>query len=420
MLDTRRGLVLGFFGSREGVGGVLREITVVEQRYQAVLAVVEDGMPITAAAAKAGVSRQTLHVWLNRYAEGGLAGLADRSHRPLSCPHQMDPVTETRLVAIRQLHPGWGPDRLRYRLAREGVEPVPSRAAVARALVRLGLVDPARRRRRRRQYRRWERGRPMELWQMDVMGGVLLAGGVEVKAVTGIDDHSRFAVAVGLVPRASSRPVCGVLAAALQRHGVPEAILTDNGKVFTGRHSGRPMETLFDKICRTNGIEHLLTAVRSPTTTGKIERFHGTLRRECLRDQVFPTLSAAQRAIDAWVLEYNTDRPHQALGRARPVERFAAADRDLVGTDALGLDLSVLRAHRQDEDWVSRRAAANGVVCVNYQQVSVGKHRAGEVIDVRVTDRLLELWSGNELITTAARTSEGSVRKRRASRPGPS
>ena len=66
-------------------------------------------------------------------------------------------------------------------------------------------------------------------------------------------------------------------------------MLTDNGKVFTGKYASRPIEVLFDRICRENGIEHLLTRVRSPTTTGKIERFHGTLRRECLAAGCSPT-----------------------------------------------------------------------------------------------------------------------------------
>ena len=129
---------------------MLRELSVAEQRYQAVLAVIEDGVPITEVAAKVGVSRQTLHSWLSRYAGGGLEALADRSHRPRSCPHQMDPAVEVRLVELRGLHPGWGPDRLLYRLDREGFDPLPSRAAIGRALARLGLVRPGRRRSRRR------------------------------------------------------------------------------------------------------------------------------------------------------------------------------------------------------------------------------------------------------------------------------
>ena len=79
-----------------------------------------------------------------------------------------------------------------WQLEREGVEPLPGRSSVYRALVRHGLIEPQKRRRRREDYRRWERGRAMELWQMDVMGRVHLADGTEVKVVTGIDDHSRF------------------------------------------------------------------------------------------------------------------------------------------------------------------------------------------------------------------------------------
>jgi transposase InsO family protein len=396
------------------VGVVLRELSVVEQRYQAVLAVVEDRLAVTDVAEKVGVSRQTLHGWLRRYAEEGLAGLADRSHRPRSCPHQMDPAVEVRLVELRQAHPRWGPDRLLFRLAREGgAERLPSRAAVGRALARLGLVAEADRRRRKRAYRRWERGRPMELWQFDVMGGIPLEDGTEVKAVTGIDDHSRFCVAVGLVSRATSRPVCGVFARALQAYGAPTQVLTDNGKVFTGKYASRPIEVLFDRICRENGIEHLLTKVRSPTTTGKIERFHGTLRRECLQGRVFADRAAAQAVIDAWIVEYNTDRPHQSIGRCTPAERFAAGQPD-PGPE---LDLTAMTGRRDGPDWVTRRVASNGIVCVAWQQVSVGKHRRGELVDVHVTDRLLEFWAANELLRTVIRESKGDVRKKRAARP---
>ena len=94
---------------------------------------------------------------------------------------------------------------------------------------------------------------------------------------------------------------------------------------------------LFDKICRKNGITHRLTAPASPTTTGKIERFHLTLRRELLNDHAhFTSVPAAQAAIDAWVNEYNSDRPHQALDGHTPItpaDRFApvpAARQDLL------------------------------------------------------------------------------------------
>ena len=206
---------------------MLRELRVAEQRYRAVLEVL-DGATVSGVARRFGVSRQTVHGWLRRYAaDGGVVNLEDRSSRPWSCPHQIPAVLEARVLSIRDAHPGWGADRIRYQLERDGVVAVPGRSSVYRALVRNGRVEPVKRRRRRGDYRRWERGRPMELWQMDVVGGVHLVGGVEVKCVTGIDDNSRFVVSALLVARATARPVCEALLVALRRHGLPEQILTD-------------------------------------------------------------------------------------------------------------------------------------------------------------------------------------------------
>jgi integrase-like protein len=105
---------------------------------------------------------------------------------------------------------------------------------------------------------------------------------------------------------------------------VPFEVLTDNGKQFTGRHiRPQPVEVLFERVCRENGILQRQTKPRSPTTTGKIERFHKTLRAELL-DHVLPfgSLEAAQAAIDGWVHAYNHQRPHQALEMAVPASKF--------------------------------------------------------------------------------------------------
>ncbi|MGC4959793.1 IS481 family transposase [Actinomadura citrea] len=298
-------------------------MSVVEQRYRAVLQV-EAGVPVTEVAARFGVSRQSVHAWLRRYRAEGLAGLGDRSRRPESCPHQMSAEIEALVCELRRKHPRWGPVRIVHEVGRLGVEPVPARMSVYRALVRHGLVEPGRRKRRREEFRRWERDEPMALWQMDIVGGVFLADGAECKVVTGVDDHSRFCVVAEVVPRATGRAVCLAFAGALREFGVPGEVLTDNGKQFTDRF-GHGGEVLFDRICRDNGIVHRLTQPRSPTTTGKVERFHQTLRRELLDDGVpFADLAAARGAVTAWVNEYNTVRPHQALGMACPVDRFDA------------------------------------------------------------------------------------------------
>ena len=153
------------------------------------------------------------------------------------------------------------------------------------------------------------------------------------------------------------RPSAGYWAASLARYGVPDEILTDNGKCFTGRFGPRPVEVLFDRILRENEISHRHTGVRSPTTTGKIEQFHQSLRREFLADRTFPSLEAAQAELDRWVDDYNTTRPHQALEMATPAERFRLAP---LSTDATSV--AVDEHHDKDGQWVLRRVGSNGYV----------------------------------------------------------
>ena len=284
---------------------MLWERSVTEQRYNAVLEVLEAGLPVTEVAERYGVSRQSVHTWVNRYRVGGLEGLADRSHRPNRCPHQLAVAVEARVCELRRQHPGWGPQRLRDELARRGIEPLPSRAAVYRLLVRNRLITPDSRR-RRRAWRRWERERPMQLWQLDLVE-LPLGDGTEIKVLTGVDDHSRYCVSAQAMVQATGRATCRGLVAALRRYGVPEEVLTDNGKQFTGRFGQpRPAEVLFERILRENGITHRLTRVRAPTTTGKVERFHQTLRKELLASlPPLPSLEVAQQVLDAWVQDYN-------------------------------------------------------------------------------------------------------------------
>ena len=129
------------------------------------------------------VSRQTLHAWLARYEAQGLEGLADRSHRPGSCPHQMPASVEAgcwscagrvRLGGRGGSGSSW-PGRGRWA--------VPSESAIYRCLVRAGVIDPSARRRRKEKWKRWERSAPKELWQMDVVGGFLLADGIDGEGV---------------------------------------------------------------------------------------------------------------------------------------------------------------------------------------------------------------------------------------------
>ena len=423
-------------------------LSVVEQRLDAVRAVL-DGADVVEVAVRAGVHRATLHRWVARYLTGQLAGLADRSHRPHSSPRQAAEAVEVAVAEMRREHPRWGSRRIRLEMlrkpapwAREGVA-VPSERTIDRILHRQGLARARPRKRPRDSYLRFERPGPMQLWQMDIVGGIRLASPVtgelrEAKVVTAVDDHSRYCVIARVTERATARAVCLALAEALVRFGVPEEIITDNGKQFTdrfGRHGARNGEVLFDKICRKNGITHRLTAPASPNQNGKVERFHGTFRPDFLDGAgPFVSVEQAQAAVDAWVGHYNADRPHQALDEKVPVtpaERFApvpAGQRDLVG---LWLPATLDSANAAEPASPADSAAAgppvpaawnggpvefdrvvppSGNMIVCQRQFWMGPHRAGMTARIWASCDLIHvLISGIRIKTVRSHLSEGDL-----------
>ncbi|MFJ8197919.1 integrase core domain-containing protein [Streptomyces sp. NPDC096152] len=222
---------------------------------------------------------------------------------------------------------------------------------------------------------------------------------------------------------------------ALVAFGCPEEVLTDNGKQFTGRFGrlGPSTEVLFDRICRTNGIKHRLTKPRSPTTTGKIERFHQSLRRELLDDQPsFTSVAAAQAAIDGWREDYNTVRPHQSLDMAAPSSRFQPAPADglpvllpvqLTVPPAAGG--SVLREVEASQEAVlgspeavevDRVVPPSGNLAVAGQQFWFGPRHAGAAVTLWVDSTTVHVsLDGQRIKTVPSRLSTADLARLRAS-----
>ena len=413
---------------------MLVELSVMEQRYHAVMEVVS-GAPVTEVARRYGVSRQAVHGWLARYDRDGLTGLADHSHRPRFQPRQLDADVEALICQLRGAHPRWGPRRLLYELGKARVSPLPSRSTIYRVLVRHQLVPARKRKRRRQDYKRWQREEPMQLWQMDVTGSVFLADGTELKLISGLDDCSRYCVIATVVRRATGRAVCRAFVAAMRLYGIPDEVLTDNGKVFTGRFGKpRPAEVLFERICRKNGIKQLLARPYSPTTIGKVERWHQTLQTDFLTDAgPFATIEDAQAAVDGWRHEYNHDRPHQSLDMATPASRFRP--RPPEADDGLSLwapaDLEPLAsppaapghaataaelASWPDAVEVDRIVPPSGNMTVGPQQFWLGTARAGQKVTVWIDAATCHLSVGGWRVKTVpSRLSEVDLARLRRS-----
>ena len=197
-------------------------------------------------------------------------------------------------------------------------------------------------------------------------------------------------------------------------------------KVFTGRFGPGTGEVLFDRICRENGIKHLLTAPRSPTTTGKVERFHKTLRREFLTGEVFGSIEEAQAALDAWVQDYNHDRPHQSIGMVAPFERFRLAAPEPVEATAAAApdnDPAPAAPTAPAPAATTRRVGANGLISFAAAKYRAGVWLAGQDVTVVGDGGLVQLQHRGVLVATHARRhsldKQAAGQRRANKRPSP-
>ncbi len=289
-----------------------------------------------------------------------------------------------------------------------GCRPRPVSLGIYRCLKRHGLIELRRRRKRRDEFRRWERERPMQLWQMDVMGGVLLEDDTELKIVTGVDDHSRFCIAAGLVTRATSKAVCAVSQRRFVAYGIPDEILTDNGKVFTGRfgtpaHRGPVRSHLPRERDLPSPHRGALTDDHRQDRTVPPEPAQGVPRRPDLRLDRGPRPSSTPGCR----LQHRAAAPGTRDGDARRALRPGPSTR-------IATSVPVDCRGGPGGQWVLRRVGSNGFVSVDNQIFSVTNAFKGQLIDVFVDDTVIQVWSKNHLIQTVARLRKGPVRKIRA------
>ncbi|HLT03297.1 MAG TPA: IS481 family transposase [Geminicoccaceae bacterium] len=267
-----------------------------------------------------GVSKHTLCAWKARFEEQGPAGLDDR---PMGRPagSRVPEATRRSILLLKEQHPDWGQDRIAAVLVRTvGFQASPS--TVGRVLDEAGYVPPpATTRAHGHEPVRFERARPNQLWQTDLFTFVLKRENRRVHLVGYLDDHSRFLVGYGLHATASGALVREALEAAIANFGAPEEVLTDNGPQYrTWRGKGE-----FTRLLERRGIRQIVARPRHPETLGKIERFWGTLWRECIETAVFRGLEDARRRLGLFIDHYNFQRPHSGIGGLVPADRYFAA-----------------------------------------------------------------------------------------------
>ena len=299
-----------------------KESDVRGERIAFVVRARQPGRNMAALCREFGICRQTGYKWLRRSQQvESLAALAEHSRRPRRSPHQTPEWIELRVEALRRHH-GWGGRKLSLRLAEEGIFLAPS--TVDRILKRRGLVGSDER--HRPAVRRFERSRPMELVQMDFKGPYRLSGGGVCHPLSLLDDHSRYALGLFALPSQQAEAVQDRLIHCFERSGVPAAMLMDHGVPWWANTNGYGLTRLSVFLIR-QGIDLIYGGIGHPQTQGKVERFHRTLG-QALDHRGHPrSLDGFQQALEAFRQEYNTIRPHEALGDRPPKERYRPSHR---------------------------------------------------------------------------------------------
>ena len=284
-----------------------------------------DGWPAAHAAAMSGVSRATAYKWLHRWRSEGVAGLHDRSSRPLAMPTRTAPELEAQVCELRR---SWrrGPHLLAGRL---GMAP----STVHAVLVRHGLSRLSRLDRVTGDVIRYERDHPGELIHVDVkkLGKIPDGGGWRVHGRSNaptrsgggydyvhvaIDDHSRIAF-VQIRPDEKGTTCAEFVTDAFgfyDQLGISvERVMTDNAKNYT--ISAAFQAALGDRA-------HKRTRPRRPQTNGKAERFNRTLTSEWAYARVFTSNKERANTLDEWVHDYNWNRAHSGIGNHPPMSRL--------------------------------------------------------------------------------------------------
>jgi transposase InsO family protein len=229
---------------------------------------------------------------------------------------------------LKETHPDWGCQRISDMLLRGPALPA-SPSAVARVLLEGGYeLEEVPTRPHGHKPRRFERAAPNDLWQTDLFTFMLKRQNRRVYLVAFMDDHSRFIVGYGLHASQSAALVIEVLRAAVLNYRAPRELLTDNGSQYVTWRG----KSAFTKELESRGIRHIISSPRHPQTLGKVERFWGSLWRECVQRAVFVDLADAQKRIGLYIDHHNFQRTHQGIDGLYPADRYFGAAPEVLRT----------------------------------------------------------------------------------------
>jgi transposase InsO family protein len=330
-----------------------------------------------------GISPTTGYKWIRRQ---GL-GFSDRSRRPHSSPAQTPIEIEQIIVELRAEHPSWGGRKLRRRLEDLGHQALPSPSTITQILRRRDLLGA--RAGTARDWQRFEREAPNELWQMDFKGHFGLSADVRCHPLTLIDDHSRYSLEIAACSNERLLTVQGRLTAVFERYGLPDRLLCDNGPPWGSGGTQAPTRLEVWLIRLGVGICH--GAPFHPQTQGKLERFHRTLKVEVIHGQAYKDLVACQRSFDIFRHSYNHHRPHEAHELDVPASKYRPSQRQFP---------SKLLEPEYDVQDAVRKVCIGGELSYKGHCLDVPKSLVGQHVGIRpsAVDGVVEVRFFGEIV----------------------
>jgi transposase InsO family protein len=303
------------------------EITAMDERLQFVADARRESEDMSELCRRYGISRKTGYKWLARYDAEGAGAFHERSHRPRSCPHETPPDAVDALCELRRRHPTWGPKKLPAILAQRRPSLVlPALSTAAALLKRAGLVTSPRRRRTPGNPGRptAPMDAPNAVWTADFKGEFKTRDAVYCYPLTVADGYSRYLLACRALPSTSTTGARTVFERLFCTYGLPTRIRSDNGTPFASIALGR-LSQLSVWWVRL-GILPDVIEPSSPQQNGRHERMHRTLKAEATRPPQ-AHVRAQQRRFDAFRVEYNDERPHEALAQRPPSHSYTPSAR---------------------------------------------------------------------------------------------
>lgn len=274
-----------------------------------------------------GISRQTGYKLVRRYQREGEAGLEEASRAPHRHPNQTPVRIEGQVLALRRAHPRWGPRKLKQRLERNAPEiRWPAWSTIGALVQREGLAIPRKKRRRVPPYTQpfALATAPNRVWCADFKGWFRTGDQRRIDPLTISDAHSRYLLRCQAVAKTNTEQVRAIFEAAFREYGMPEAIRTDNGVPFASRALAGLSELALYWMKLNIRPERI--AAGHPEQNGRHERMHRTLEEETATP---PAANhwAQQRQFDRFRIEYNQERPHEALAMRTPAECYTPSPR---------------------------------------------------------------------------------------------